>query len=257
MSMHSLANQMEYQLKSLIKDTANNNPAPKWAVIKSVSDDHCYANVSIDGGQLNGVECFGYPTVGSKCIIIFMNGDIDNMVALCNPMSMAKYEGTLKPYLNLLENGVFIKFNSDGSFKNWVGGVKSTQYPLHGKYCCEIKPKSSVSCNLIDVSSITKIDDAVIQISMNWKGSEIGVKCYDENNKLLTYVPKGVGLTEQLLPSEDHWCYQQQFINDKIKKLRVEFTNKSDTKSAFIDGIRIYKSDDSYEWYPYDKTEIF
>lgn len=259
MTLHNLSNMMEKQLKSLILDTANNNPAPKWCTIQSISSDHCYANVSIGGGQLNGIECFGYPVVGSKAVMVFMEGDINSPVVLCNPMTMTKYEGTLKDFLNKLPNGGFNKIENN-KFKNWNGGTICKTNPLIGSTCCEIKPKSQITSDLVDVtplfSKYCDNEDKIIQVSMNWREAPLTVSCFNEKNEVLNILPIGAKETTIQLPAVAEWSYQQEFLDfDNVQKLKIVFKNESN-QSSFIDGIRVWSMDNSQEWYPYDNNEV-
>lgn len=263
MSLHNLSNEMEKQLKALILDTTNNNPAPKWCTIYQTSNDHTYANIILDGGQLNSIECFGYPVVGTKAILIFMEGDINKPVVLCNPMSMTKYEGNMKEFLNLLENGGFNKLKSDGkSFKKWTGGVISTKKPLIGTMCCELKSNTTVTSDLIDIENVYNkyIDefDRVIQVSLNWKGANTTVCVLDQDNNKITLAPECVGETDLKLIPTGEWSYNQLFFiqHENIKKIKLKFTNVDKSQSSFIDAIRVYNMDSSREWYPFDKDEI-
>lgn len=262
MSLHNLSNEMEKQLKSLILDTTNNNPAPRWCTIYQISNDHTFANVILDGGQLNSIECFGYPVVGSKGILIFMEGDINKPVLLCNPMTMYQYEGNMKDYLNLLENGGFNKLNSDKtSFKKWTGGVVSSKSPLIGSHCCEIKPKTSVTSDYIDISKMYNkyIDEyeRVIQITLNWRGANTVVRVLDQDNKKMLLTPEGIKESELKLVPTGEWSYNQMFLlQHDINKIKVQFENIDKTQSSFIDAIRVWSMDSSREWYPHDKNEI-
>lgn len=253
MSMHSLANEIDTQLKSLILDTANNNPAPKVGIIHETSADNCYANVQVDGGILNGIECFGFPKVGTKCILIFIDGNKDNMICLCNPLNMKDYtEDSMLPHYNVLINGAFTEYKNN-KFTNWTGGtLNSTDYKFKNQ-SCEIKPNTTLISDKIKLDYLRAIDNGdntAVCVSLFWKGGSAELTCYDQDDKEIVYTPYNMGISKETLEETSDWHFQRvNFVCGLIDTLTITIKNNS-PKSTIVDGIRVWLPDDMETWYP-------
>lgn len=253
MSMHSLANELETQMRSLILDTANNNPAPKLGVIKEVSADNCYANINIDGGTINGIECFGYPKIGSKCIILFIDGNIEHMIALCNPINMSKYqESDMKLHYNICPNGSFEKLK-DNKLLYWTGGIINKTKSYYGNSCCELKSKQTLLSDKIDIRSLQteeEGDATPVMVSLFWQGGSMDWSILDQDGNEVVFTPYSLGVSKESLSEVEDWHFQRiNFIPGLVTHIQIKLVNKSD-KSSFIDGVRVWNPDDMREWYP-------
>lgn len=253
MSMHSLANELETQMRSLILDTANNNPAPKIGIIQDISSDNCYANINIDGGVINGVECFGVPKKGSKCIILFIDGNIEHMIALCNPINSKNYsESTVTAHYNICYNGSFDKYKNN-TFENWTGGVINTKQFMYNNSCCEIKPNQTLISNPINIKPLFTEEEGnntPIMVSLFWNGGLTEWSCLDQDGNEIVFTPYTLGVSKESLNEVDKWHFQRiNFIPGLVSSIRIKLVNKSD-KSSFIDGVRVWTPDDMNEWYP-------
>lgn len=89
---------------TLIQSQSNNNPAPISCKITKVYDDFNHVDAEIDSGTLTYVETIGnIPVVGSKGIVVFLDGNLDNSVII--PSSINKWVKTeLNSYASLYVN---------------------------------------------------------------------------------------------------------------------------------------------------------
>ena len=71
------------EIELIVKDVANNNPAPiTCTVIKNYQNDLFHVDIETDIGILNYVPCLFNNTVGHKGIIVFIDGDLNNPLAI-------------------------------------------------------------------------------------------------------------------------------------------------------------------------------
>ena len=255
MSFHSTCGEIESQIKALILDTANNNIAPKMGVVKTVSNDHCYADIVINSGVLKSVECFGYPTEGSKVVVVFLEGASGNPIALCNPISVRDYEDINETY-NVLENGDFSMINSTGNLLNWTGGTQTSNDSFYNNKSCILNSHETMTSGVIDLSEIYdeyKIRN-LFEVTMLWKGGALYVKVLDTENKPLTLKPEVMGTTQHLDECKDWHFQRMNYIFPKNNKIKIQITN-NDTKPTLLDGIRVWTPDDYQKWFPH-KNDI-
>lgn len=255
MSFHSTCGEIESQLKALILDTANNNIAPKMGIIKTVSNDNCYADIAVNGGVLKAVECFGYPTEGSKVVVVFLEGTSGNPIALCNPISVRDYEDITENY-NVLENGDFSMKKSDGTFINWTGGTQTNQDACYGTTSCILNNHESIISDVVDLSEIYdeyKIKN-YFELTLVWKGGSISVTVLDTQNHPLSLYPQLLGNVQNLAEVSE-WRFQRMnYSSPSNKKIKIKITN-TDTKPTLLDGIRVWTPDDYQKWFPH-KNDI-
>lgn len=89
-----MARSLVEELQILIKDTANNNPAPK---ICTISDIYADGNVDVKtniGGMDSTIPyrpCIGSPTIGDEALIVFIDGNINGGYVICNGGGEAQY----------------------------------------------------------------------------------------------------------------------------------------------------------------------
>lgn len=250
---HTLYNTIEQELRTLILDTANNNPAPRLGIIETVAENKCYADIKIGNGLIPSVECFGYPIKGTKCILLFLDGDKYSMLAICNPMNTYYYNGvedTIETW-NLLSNGTFQQYTNN-KFKYWTGGSLSTVDSYFGNQTCLLEKGERIISDLIDISSLKGkiIDNDSLMISTFWKGGTIGLEALNKDNKPINFVPSVIG-TKEIYESAETWHFQRSHILiEDNQYIRLRYTNLSSKESTLIDGIRIWTPDSNETWYP-------
>ena len=72
----------------LVKDHANNNPAPtQCTVINNYEDDQYHVDVSTEDGTLRYVPCLFSNTVGADGIIVYLDGDLNTPLAIIDTRS--------------------------------------------------------------------------------------------------------------------------------------------------------------------------
>lgn len=243
---HSINHDIDKELKTLILNVANNNPAPMLGKVNTVSDDGKYISVNLSrGGTLPAVKVFsGTAKPGAEVILIFLEGNLETPRAFIEDY----VESTL--YYNLLCNGNFAIMEKD-VFKNWTGGSK-TNTSFYGSNGCELKQNKSLISDFIDISSI---DEEAFTVSFVWKGGSFTLEVLDANNNPISAVPSVFGNKQQMDFVSD-WSYQRyNYLVSNHKQVKLRFTN-NDKTSTFIDGIRIWKPDDYQEWLPH-KNDVF
>lgn len=255
MSFHSTCGEIESQMRALILDTANNNLAPKLGVIKTVSNDKSYADVAINSGVLKSVECFGYPTEGSKVVVVFLEGTSGNPIAICNPISVRDYEDCTENY-NVFENGDFSMIKSNGNLLNWNGGTQTSQDSFYNNKSCILNNHETMTSDVVDLSEI--YDEYKIQnyfeVSLLWKGGAISVRVLDTENNPITQRPEVMGDVQDL-DSCDDWHYQRMtYIFTHNKKIKIQITH-NDNRPTLIDGVRVWTPDDYQKWFPHENDK--
>lgn len=251
-STHSIYKEFDEQLKTMIGTYANNNPAPRFAKIENVSPDEKYVDVSIGDGVIKAVERFGSkPVVGTKCILVFMNGNYEEPVAICNEY----IEETL--CYNLLNNGCFQKVTTDG-FEDWTGGTISTLNYYYNQSTVRLLPETNIISSPINITSLEDKElGAVSEIMLFYFyiGS-ISIEVIDnDTGEPVTFAPENLGNKKEILEPVESWHYARtHFLLREHKNVTVKFTNTSKTQSAYLDGVRLWKPDFSY-WYPSEKDE--
>lgn len=241
-TLHNVANELDSQLKSMILDVANNNPAPRLATITKVSDDKNYVNVEISGGTLRGVEAFGYPIENTRCIIVFIDGRTAYPMAICNPMNMASYSDPTPNY-NVLTNGHFAD-----DLEGWTGGTISTENARYGFQSVEITSSNPLRSEPIDITSLT---DDIVMVCFWTTGEITTLKVYDsDTNEAIYYVPESLEETEiSSQGNVEDWDFQRfPFKKADHEHITLEFTVTMNR--AFIDGVRVWNQDLYTDWYP-------
>ena len=67
----------------IVKDNANDNPpAEKCTVIRTYPDDPFHVDVETDDGTLRYTPCLFNNMIGHNGIIIYLDGDLNNPIAL-------------------------------------------------------------------------------------------------------------------------------------------------------------------------------
>ena len=67
----------------LVKDHANNNPAPTTCTVTgNYPDDQYHVDVSTEDGTLRYVPCLFNNTIGHNGIIVYLDGDLNNPLAI-------------------------------------------------------------------------------------------------------------------------------------------------------------------------------
>ena len=248
-SNHALYKEFDRQLKTMISSVANNNHAPEFAEICNISDDENYVDVNLNGGTLRGLRRWGgKPVLGDICILVFIDGDYDNIVALCN-----SYTGVVQK-LNKIPNGRFQMFSED-KFRYWTGGVKSDLNYWFDKSTARILPEQSMTSDYVTISDLkeTHKNETVISLLYYYLGA-IKVEIIDYKTKrAIKIAPESLNYYAEILEPVEKWHYARTtFLLRDIEKVCVKFTNVSKTESAYIDGIRLWTQDFD-DWYPSDK----
>lgn len=247
-TLHNVANELDAQLKSMILDVANNNPAPRIATITKVSDDKNYVNIDIHGGTLRGVEAFGYPIVNTKCIVIFIDGQTSYPMAICNPMNMASYSDPTPQY-NVLTNGHFAK-----GLTGWSGGTLSAETAKYGMQSVLITADNPLTSDWIDISSICEDSDdrenSIGMVTYWYSGAGPTLRVYDETEKPIYYMPETLEETDMTAPGilEDFEFQRFPFKLGDHQNIKLEFSVDGD--QAYIDGVRVWEQDLYTDWYP-------
>lgn len=237
---HSISTAIDKELKTLILNTANNDHAPMRGVVSSVSDDGTYIDVTLTrGGTLPAVKVFsGAAKIGADVILIFIDGDINDPLALVSDVVPHK------PFYNLFFNGNFGITNTNG-FDNWTGGSISSE-SFYGDVGCEIEVSNSLTSNLFDISSI---ENEAFTVSYVWKGGGFTLEVLDKNGTPIKAVPSPLG-NKQQMGKVDNWSFQRyNYLVGDNKKIKIRFVN-NDNENTLIDGVRVWKPDDYQEWFP-------
>lgn len=251
-STHSIYKEFDKQMKSMILSCANNNPAPKFAKIVGISPDEQYVDVNIGDGTIKGVERFGgKPIMNKKCILVFMNGNFEEPIALCS-----SYDGTMPPY-NLLNNGCFQQTDNNG-FKYWTGGTISTINYYYNESTARLLPETSMISDYINITSLKdKLKQELSEVMLFYFYiGEIEIEIIDKDTQTpVTLAPENLGYTREILEPVDSWHYARtHFLLRDHKEVAIKFINTSKTESAYIDGIRVW-SPDFKKWYPSEKDK--
>lgn len=239
---HSINHDIDKELRTLILNTANDNPAPLMGNVASVSDDGHYINVNLKrGGTLPNVKVFsGDAAINKEVILIFIDGDLND------PRAFIEDASTRIPFYNLVENGNFAKYRN-GVFDKWMGG-KLTTNSFYGTNGCEIEAGTSLISDFIDITSLTNED--AFTLSFIWLNEGFEIEVFNQDYELITALPQVLG-TLQSVGHVDEWRYQRfNYLRGDVTKVKIRLTNKSST-STYIDGIRIWNPDDYQEWFPH------
>lgn len=71
------------EIITIVNAHANDNPAPTTCtVINTYEDDPYHVDVSTEDGTLRYVPCLFSNTVGADGIIVYLNGDLNNPLAI-------------------------------------------------------------------------------------------------------------------------------------------------------------------------------
>lgn len=92
------------EIIKIIKDEANNNPAPKRCIIKNVyPDDNVDILMKVGNSSyiIQYLKCVGIPSVDSEAVVVFIEGDINSGYVICNDVNAI---GEYSLYID--ENGV-------------------------------------------------------------------------------------------------------------------------------------------------------
>ena len=75
------------EIELLVKDVANNNPAPKKCVISKIyEDNHVDVDIKV-GSEIGTIQyrpCLGNPKIDEEAVIIFVEGSINEGYVICN-----------------------------------------------------------------------------------------------------------------------------------------------------------------------------
>ena len=78
-----MAEDISEAIKGMINAEANNNPAPTLSTITKVYDDGKHINAELNNGEtIEYVLTIGNPVKNEEAIIIFLDGDSDNPIAI-------------------------------------------------------------------------------------------------------------------------------------------------------------------------------
>jgi len=78
-----MPNELIKELKTFVKDEAENNPPPTIATINKIYEDGKYIDCLLaDDNILKYVKCIGNPVINEDAIIIFLDGDINSPFAI-------------------------------------------------------------------------------------------------------------------------------------------------------------------------------
>ncbi len=244
---HSTNYEIDKQLRTLILNTANNNPAPMLGTVASVSDDGKYIDVNLQrGGTLSSIKMFnGNPERGKEVILVFIDGDINQ------PRAFVEDYPIHKPYYNLLPNGNFSK-TTNNQFNNWTGGNIVDEF-YYGNKGCMLESGQTLTSDFIDITSINNED--AFTVSFVWYHEGFSLEVYDQDNTLICALPSVLG-TQQKTAYVDKWSFQRYNYNIRgVTQIKIKFTNNSENNS-YIDGVRVWNPDNYQEWFPYKTDEI-
>ena len=241
---HSINYDIDKQLRTMILNVANNNPAPRIGRVVRVSDDLQFADIELGrGGTLPTVKCLGIPTLGQEILMIFVDGDMGDPRALC--FEVPEKVETMKTY-NIVRNGHF-SLTENNQFKYWTGGIIATDEFLYGNKSCKITINNTVESEYQNVTQCNNSNDA-FTVSFVWKGGGFTLEVINEDGTVLTALPSNLGKKQQMDYVKD-WSFQRYNFPITDKRIKLRFKN-NDTKNTYLDGIRIWKPDDYQEWFP-------
>lgn len=76
-------------IKPIVTENANNNPAPvQCTITKNYNDEPTKIDVTTPIGEFRYITCLNSNTVGRKGILIFLNGNYDNPIAIIETRSI-------------------------------------------------------------------------------------------------------------------------------------------------------------------------
>jgi len=77
-----MPNELIDEIIKVVRANSNDNPAPKKGKINKIYNDS-FIDVRLDDGTVfKYVECIGTPVTGNTCIIVFIDGDSSNIIAI-------------------------------------------------------------------------------------------------------------------------------------------------------------------------------
>lgn len=241
---HSVNYDIDKQLRTMILNVANNNPAPRIGRVVSISDDLQFADIELGrGGTLPSVKCLGVPTLGAEILMVFIDGDMGDPRALC--FEVPERVQTYKTY-NIVRNGNFA-LTSGNNFKYWTGGMINTNEHLYGTQSCKLTTDLTLTSENINLTPIKNTNEA-FTVSFLWKGGGFTLEALTEDGEVLTALPTRLG-NKQKMDAVTEWSFQRYNYPLTEKRIKLRFKN-NDTKDTFLDGIRIWKPDDYREWFP-------
>ena len=249
-SNHALYKELDSQLKTMISSVANNNPAPEMGIICNISEDENFVDVRMNGGVLKGLQRWGgEPKLNDPCILIFLSGNYDNIIALCNI-----YKGKT-PCLNKIRNGNFKQYVNN-KFTGWTGGEYSDINYWFGEHTIKIKPNQYIQseyANISDLKDKTELENTILTLLYYYLG-EIQIEILDiKTGKAIVLAPENLNITQEVLDEVNSWYYARtNFLIHDYTHVAVRITNLSSTEYAYIDGVRLW-SQDFKGWYPSDK----
>lgn len=243
---HSINYNIDKELKKLILNVANDNPAPLLGTVSKVSDDGRYIDVNLRrGGTLPSIKLFsGVPEKGKEVLLVFIEGDINEPRAF-----IEDYTPTI-PCNNLVFNGNFNKYEGN-HFLNWTGG-KLTDKSYYGDRGCELEEGATIISDIINITSLNDIgtDLDAFTVSFVWLGGGFSIEVLDDDNNLITALPSVLG-TKQSTGHVDTWSFQRyNYMINNVDAVKLRFTNLGG-ESTYLDGIRIWQPDDYQEWFPH------
>ena len=76
------------EIVTIVEAHSNDNPAPTTCtVINNYDDDQYHVDVSTEDGTLRYVPCLFSNTVGADGIIVYLDGDLNNPLAIIDTRS--------------------------------------------------------------------------------------------------------------------------------------------------------------------------
>lgn len=238
------------QLQSFIQNNSTPQGSPMIGTISNVSSNLQFCNIRTDNGTLVDIPTFGIPKKDTTAIILFIGGNLDKPVALCNPINVTDNQ-QLETFLTSdVQN-----FHSNGDFRHENTGYKgsftidkNTSYTKDG-YCAVLSAGGSLSfdCTIPrEYKNFFKVQfyyyslDSVLKIQVMDK----------DTSKVINTLPERTGYDHKLwIVKDGTWRVNREtYKKGDHKNITVNITNVGDY-DVLIDGIVVYDENTDSDFY--------
>lgn len=102
----------------LVDDRISRLPVTRIGVINKIYKEN-FIDINLNNEILTYVKCFGNPKFGDNCIILFMNNDFNNPIAICEDIGGGGDTPELKDYVK--KEDVDLKFSLEDNGQVIIG----------------------------------------------------------------------------------------------------------------------------------------
>ena len=102
------------EIELIVKDLSNNNPPPRRCKVSGTYPDKKHVDAFIDGfGKVIYKPIFGVADVGDECLIVFLNGDLNNGAVISGKYETGDLTNLYQALADLSKNKADINHNHD------------------------------------------------------------------------------------------------------------------------------------------------